>query len=160
MRGRGAKRRTSSEYSKRTRRNVSRTSQRQFEIPVPKSQSAGRESVRNRDHCILTSCQKVPKWGSENWSLNRPIPALKLFERCSLLDPTKSKVQTASRPKRWGTLHIPLAKINYFPNTRKTEHGTRTTDFLVPTDGKSASRNYWFISNVTIFKIFALLINS
>ena len=48
VRGRGAKRRTSSEYSKRTRRNVSGTSQRQFEIPTQKSQSAGMESGRNQ----------------------------------------------------------------------------------------------------------------
>ena len=105
--------------SKGTLRNVSRTSQRQFEIHARKSQSAGTESVPNHDHHFLSCCQKVPKWGSEKGSLNRPIPALKLFERCSLLDPSKSKVQTASRQKRWGTLHIPLAKINYYP------HGTR-----------------------------------
>ena len=146
MRGRGAKRRTSSEYSKRTRRNVSGTSQRQFEIPTPKSQSAGMESGRNQEHCFLTCCQKVLKWGSEKGSLNRPIPALKLFERCSLLDPSKSKVQTASRQKRWGTLHIPLAKINYSPEHTHT-HTRKTTDFLVPTDGKSASRNNYCIWN-------------
>ena len=104
--------------SKRTLRNVSRTSQRQFEIPARKSPSAGMESVRNHDHCFLICCQKVPKWGSEKWSLNRPIPALNFFERCSLLDPSKSKVQTASRQKRRGTLHIPLAKSNYSPNGR------------------------------------------
>ena len=51
-----------------------------------------------------------------------------------LLDPSKSKVQTTSRQERCHTLHIPLAKINYFPYE---EH---TTVFLVPTDGKSASR--------------------
>ena len=36
------------------------------------------------------------------------------------MDPSKSKVQTASRQKRWGTLHIPLAKIYYYP---RTKHG-------------------------------------
>ena len=123
--------------SKFTLRNVSRTSQRQFEIRTRKSPSAGMESVRNHDHCFLICCQKTPKWGSEKGSLNRPIPALKLFERCSLLDPSKSKVQTASRQKRWGTLHIPLAKINYSPEDGgRTEDERRTDIRLSGTHGR------------------------
>ena len=108
--------------SKGTLRNVSRTSQRQFEIPVRKSQSAGTESVPNHDHHFLTCCQKVPKWGSEKGSLNRPIPALKLFERCSLLDPSKSSAQNTTVQEQWSTLHILLAKINYSPEHAQTDN--------------------------------------
>ena len=127
MRGRGAKRRTASEYfqvSKELWGTCLARQTRQFEIRTRKSQSAGMESVRNHDHCFLTCCQKASKWGSEKWSLNRPIQARYFFESCSLLDPSKSKVQTASRQKRWGTLHIPLAKINYSPDGgRRTKDG-------------------------------------
>ena len=77
--------------SKRTLRNVSRTSQRQFEIPARKSPSAGMESVPNHDHRFLTCCQKVPKCGSKKWSLNRPIQAVNFINDRSTFGSFKIK---------------------------------------------------------------------
>ena len=51
-----------------------------------------------------------------------------------LLGSQKSKLQSISRGKHVGSLHILSTKINYFP--KRTD-----TRFSAPTDGKSASRN-------------------
>ena len=48
------------------------------------------------------------------------------------MDPSKPNVQTTSRQKRCHTLHIPLAKINYFLNERTNERTDAQQFFWYP----------------------------
>ena len=118
---------------KRTLRNVSRTSDTSVRNSDSKESVSGHGIGTESRSLFFNVLPKSIKMRVGKWSLNRPIQARYFFESCSLLDPSKSKVQTASRQKRWGTLHIPLAKINYSPDART--HG-RTDIRLSGTHGR------------------------
>ena len=91
VRGRGAKRRTSSVFSREISQDpchVPRTSLQEHWFELESMPGYGLFWAIT---FLLTSCQKVTKLRLQKGSLNRPIPALKLFERCSLFGSFKIK---------------------------------------------------------------------
>ena len=127
VRGRGAKRRTSSAppttypthlWSKTTwPRLAAYARPRQFSQNWPSGPYQGQESVRCQGFIFLTLSQKELQTGAGNGSLNRQIPAaaVNFFESGSLLDPWKSRAQSTSRQEQWSRLLCSFVKINYFP---------------------------------------------
>ena len=90
----------------------------------------------NQEYWFLICCQKVAKQGSEKGSLIRQIPALNftleqftfgILENQELKPPVDSSGEAA--------FTYPRQKSIIF---RTKSEEVRTTDFLVPTDGKSA----------------------
>ena len=133
MRGRGAKRQTSSAllttylshlWSKTTcLRLTAYARSRQFEQNLPRGAVPGRIW---RNIVLVHLLQKVSKVVSKKGSLNRPIPTLNFISSDPFLDPWKSKCQSLSRQQHAGSPQIPSTKINYFPYERG-----RTSDFDV-----------------------------
>ena len=161
VRGRGAKRRTASEYfqvSKELWGTCLARQTRQFEIRTRKSQSAGMESVRNHDHCFLTCCQKASKWGSESgpWTGQYKLVTFLRAVHFWILQNQKFKLpvdRSGEAPS------ISPSQKSIILRTHGRTDG-RTSDYLVPTEGKSASRNEFFgeaKTNVNIRQLFVMI---
>ena len=92
---------------------------------------------------LLSSCKKIRNQGPKRgpwtgwYQLLTSLRAIHIWIK--KIQRLKLPVDSSTR----ATPHIPVAKINYFPNGRTDERTNGRTDirFSCTTDGKSASRN-------------------